>query len=174
VEVAALCSVCPIEDIAKQVGHVLPQARVTPLRQAVGLRMETVNQLGRFAVAVSFVVVAIGTLVVLTTMLGAVSERRQEIGLFRALGFRQQHVRHVVLGEAGLVSLAGGILGWFLGMAAAEWLAPSLAGIVEPVRWDPLLGLGTVLCVLFIGLMGGLYPSIRAGQLDPVIALRSL
>ncbi|NIV36658.1 MAG: FtsX-like permease family protein, partial [Anaerolineae bacterium] len=71
--------------------------------------------------------VVIGGLVVLTTMLGAVAERRQEIGLFRALGFRKRHVMRIILGEAVLVSLGGGLLGWLLGMGAAVVLAPRLA-----------------------------------------------
>ncbi len=143
-EVAALCSACPVEDIVAQIGEVLPQAQVTALRQAVALRMQTVGQLERFALAVSAVVVTIGGLVVLTTMLGAVAERRQEIGLFRALGFRQRHVMQIILGEVGVVSLGGGILGWLAGMGAAVILAPHVANVTTPVPWNPLLALGAV------------------------------
>ncbi len=174
VEVAALCTECPVEDMVEQIGGVLPQARVTALRQAVTLRMETVNQLSRFALAVSAVVVIIGGLVVLTTMLGAVAERRQEIGLFRALGFRQRHVMRVILGEAALVSLGGGLLGWLLGMGAAMVLAPRLANVFAPVAWNPVLALGAVGGALLVGLLASLYPAANAARLDPTTALRSL
>lgn len=174
VEVAALCTECPVEDMVEQISGVLPQARVTALRQAVTLRMETVGQLSRFAVAVSVVVVAIGALVVLTTMLGAVAERRQEIGLFRALGFRQQHVMRIILGEASLVSLSGGMLGWLVGMGLAVVLAPSLANVTMPVVWDWWLALGAIGGALLIGLVGSLYPALNAARLDPTSALRSL
>ncbi len=174
VEVAALCTECPVEDMVEQIGGVLPQARVTALRQAVTLRMETVGQLSRFALAVSAVVVAIGGLVVLTTMLGAVAERRQEIGLFRALGFRRQHVMNIVLGEAALVSLAGGIVGWLVGMAAAIVLSPRLASLTSAVQWNPWLALGAVGGALLVGLLASLYPAISASRLDPTTALRSL
>jgi putative ABC transport system permease protein len=119
--------------MVEQIAGVIPQGRVTALRQAVTLRMETVGQLQRFALAVSAVVIAIGGLVVLTTMLGAVVERRQEIGLFRALGFRQRHVMSIILGEAAAVSLAGGLLGWLVGMSTAVALAPRLVNITTPV-----------------------------------------
>jgi putative ABC transport system permease protein len=174
VEVAALCTECPVEDMVEQIAGVLPQARVTALRQAVALRMETVGQLSRFALAVSVVVVAIGTLVVLTTMLGAVVERRQEIGLFRALGFRQQHIMRIILGEASLVSLGGGLLGWLLGMATAVVLAPRLADVTAPVNWDPWVAFGAIVGAVVVGLAGSLYPAVNASRLDPTTALRSL
>ena len=174
VEVAALCTECPVEDMVEQIAGVLPQARVTALRQAVTLRMETVGQLSRFALAVSAVVLAIGTLVVLTTMLGAVAERRQEIGLFRALGFRQRHVMRIILGEASLISLAGGVLGWLLGMGTAVTLAPRLVDLSVPVAWNGWLALGAVAGAVLIGLLGSLYPAVAAARLDPTTALRSL
>jgi putative ABC transport system permease protein len=174
VEVAALCTACPIEDMVKQIATVLPQARVTALRQAVTLRMETVGQLERFALAVSVVVVVIGALVVLTTMLGAVAERRQEIGLFRALGFRQRHVTRIILSEAALISLVGGVLGWLSGMGLATVLAPRLADVSVPVIWDPRLALGALGGALLVGLLASLYPALNAARLDPTTALRSL
>lgn len=174
VEVAALCNACPIEQIVEEIGQAVPQAQVTALRQAVTLRMETVRQLERFALAVSLVVVVIGGLVVLTTMLGAITERRQEIGLFRALGFRRQHVFQVVLSEVALISLVGGFLGWLLGMAAATGLTPRIAGVTAPVSWDPVLALVGIGGALVLGLGAGLYPALQATRLDPTIALRSL
>ncbi len=174
VEVAALCTECPVEDMVDQISDVLPQARVTALRQAVTLRMETVGQLSRFSMAISAVVVAIGALVVLTTMLGAVAERRQEIGLFRALGFRQRHVMVIILGEAALVSLLGGVLGWLLGMGTAVLLAPRLAGTTMGVSWDPWLALGAVGGALLVGLLASLYPARSAARMDPTVALRAL
>jgi len=173
-EVAALCTACPIEDIVEQISGVLPQARVSALRQAVQLRMDTVDQLQRFALAVSAVVIAIGSLVVLTTMLGAVAERRQEIGLFRALGFRQQHVMRIILSEGALVSLLGGLLGWLIGMGAAVVLAPHLANVSAPVLWNPWLALSALGGALLVGLLASLYPAWSAARLDPTIALRSL
>lgn len=174
VEVAALCTACPVEEMVRQIGEVLPQARVTALRQAVTLRMETVKQLERFALAVAAVVITIGGMVVLTTMLSSVSERRQEIGLFRAMGFRQRHVMQIILSEAALVSLAGGALGWLTGMGAAVLLTPYLANVTIPVQWNLWVAFGAAGSALVIGLGASIYPAIYAARLDPIIALRSL
>ena len=174
VEVSALCTECPIEEMVSQISGALPQARVTALRQAVTLRMETVGQLSRFALMVSIVVVVIGALVVLSTMLGAVTERRQEIGLFRALGFRQEHVIRIILSEAALVSLTAGVAGWLAGMGTAILLAPRLVNTSTAVGWNPWLAAGAVAGALLIGSLGSLYPAINAARLDPTTALRSL
>ena len=174
IQVAALCNACPIEDIVTQIQAVLPQARVTALRQAVALRMQTVDQLARFAYMLSGVVLVIGGLVVLTTMLGAVAERRQEIGLFRAMGFRGRHVVQVILTESALVSLVGGALGWLIGMTVAMLMAPSITQVNASVHWDLGLALGAIGVALVVGLLSSLYPALRAARLDPTTALRSL
>ena len=174
IEVAALCTACPIEEMVAQISDVLPQARVTGLRQAVTLRMETVGQLTGFAWVISAVVLVIGTLVVLTTMLGSVAERRQEIGVFRATGYRRSHIVQVILSEAALVSVIGGVLGWLIGMGTATLLAPSVAQVDTPVLWSPWLAVGALVAALLVGLLSSLYPAIRAARLDPAMALREL
>jgi len=174
IEVSALCIACPIEEMVAQISEALPQARVTALRQAVTLRMDTVRQLGRFAWAMSAVVLAIGALVVLTTMLGAVAERRAEIGVFRAIGFRQTHIVHIILTEATALSVVGGLLGWLGGMMTVTLLAPVFVQVDSPVVWNPWLALGAIGAAVLVGLLASLYPAIRAARLDPCTALRSL
>ena len=173
-EVAALCTGCPIEEMVAQISGVLPQARVSALRQAVTLRMETADQLGRFGLVVSVVVLLIGGLVVLTTMLSAVGERKQEIGLLRALGFRRQHIARIILSEAALVSLVGGFVGWGVGILGAAILLPRLVDPRAVLLVPPLLLAGSVIGALLVGLVGAIYPALQAARLDPSSALRAL
>jgi putative ABC transport system permease protein len=172
IEVSALCKACPVEDIVQQISRELPDARVSALAQAVKSRQQTVDQLTSFSLAISLVVLLIGGLVVLTTMMSAVNERTREIGIFRAIGFRRTHIARVILFEALLVSLLGGVLGWFLGMLASMVLAPRVAQLSSGVEWNPLLALGAVALAVSIGLAGSIYPAIRAANLDPAEALR--
>jgi putative ABC transport system permease protein len=174
IEVSALCRGCPIEDIVSQVASVLPHARVAPVRQAVAAREQAVAQMTRFAWLVSAVVLLAAIGVVLTTMLASVSERRQEIGILRAVGFRQAHVLRVMLIEAVVTSGVGGALGWIAGSLGALAYARLTGELATAVRADGTLAVAAVGTAVLLGAVGGLYPAVRAARLDPVIAFRQV
>ncbi len=171
IEVSALCSKCPIEDIVAQISEKLPYAKVSAVRQAVTLRMQTVEQLMRFSAAVSVIIIIIGALIVLVSMLSSVNERTKEIGILRAIGFRQSHIIKVILIEAFLVSLFSGILGWFMGSASVALLAPRITDIRVLLFNPSLLALATGIAVC-VGIISSLYPAMKASRLEPLEALR--
>ena len=174
IEVSALCRGCPIEDIVAQIGAALPHAKVTPIRQAVAARERAVRQLTRFSYAVSALLLLVGTLVVMTTMMSSVSERTQEIGILRAVGFRRTHVATIVLLETVVVTSLGGVLGWAAGLLAAKTFGPMLAQVTSPVIVDTRLAVVAVVSAVLIGIAGGAYPAARAAQMDPALALRQI
>jgi putative ABC transport system permease protein len=174
VEVAALCEACPIEEMTRQIGDVLPGARVMGVQQVVRGRMETLQQFQRFSYGISAVMLLIGGLVVLVTLMGNVRERTVEIGIFRAIGFRQRHVMAVIFMEAGLVSALAGVLGFILGVASA-WLGFRLRTGTAPAEVvQPELFVGAVLTAVLVGLVASAYPARLAARMDPNQALRAL
>jgi putative ABC transport system permease protein len=174
IEVSALCRECPIEDIVAEIAAVIPHGRVAPIRQAVAAREHAVLQFTRFAYGVSVVVLLVGGLMVTTTMMASVSERTQEIGILRAVGFRQGQVARVILLESLGVTLAGGVLGWFAGTVAATSLGPLLTASALDVAIDPQLAGIAVGLAMVLGAAGGVYPALRAAHMDPSQALRHI
>ncbi|MCP4401466.1 MAG: FtsX-like permease family protein, partial [bacterium] len=174
-EVAALCTACPIEEMVLQISEVLPGAKVMAIQQVVKGRMETLAQFKKFSYGVSVVVILIGSLVVLVTMMGSVRERTEEIGIFRAIGFRKSHVMQIIFIEAGIVSAFAGIIGFGLGLGATKMAlrffteSPSAA---IPVSWE--LAVGSFLLALVVGIASSIYPALLAARLDPNDALRAL
>jgi putative ABC transport system permease protein len=174
-EVAALCKDCPIEDMVRQIAAVLPGAKVMAIQQVVKSRMEALAQFQKFSYGISAVILFIGGLVVLVTMMGSVRERTEEIGIFRAVGFRRSHIMQVVFLEAGIISALAGVLGYGLGWAsAAAALALSGNGHSGPVPFAPELALAAVVLALVLGLAATVYPAQMASRLDPNEALRAL
>ncbi len=174
-EVAALCHDCPIDDMVQQISDVLPGAKVMAIQQVVKGRMETLTQFRNFSYGVSGVVILIGALVVLITMMGSVRERTEEIGIFRAIGFRKSHVMRIVFLEAGIVSVLAGLIGYAVGFGATT---AGLKLFVQDrmVHLNVDFGLAAMSfgLALLIGLAASAYPAFMAARMDPNDALRAL
>jgi putative ABC transport system permease protein len=118
--------------------------------------------------AVALLVGAVG---VANIMVISVLERRQEIGLRRALGATRGQIRIQFLAEAILLSLAGGVAGVVAGAAATAVYAHAHGEtiVIPPDAWA-----GGLAATLLIGAAAGLLPAIRAARLSPTQALWSL
>ena len=104
-------------------------------------------------------------------MIISVLERRQEIGLRRALGATRGQIRVQFLSEAILLSLIGGVVGVIMGVisTAVYAHAKGWAIVIPPEAWA-----GGLAAALAIGAIAGLLPAIRAARLSPTEALWSL
>jgi len=174
VEIAALCHDCPVDDMVNQLQVALPGTTVQAVQQVVKTRMHALDQFRLFAWGVAVTVVIIGALLVFVTMMGAISERTREIGIFRAIGYRRRHVLHLVLVEAAVVSALGGVLGYLTGIAATLAALPLLEGGKAAWHWNPTLAVASVVAAVVVGLVASLQPALRASRLEPSEALRAL
>ena len=120
-------------------------------------------------------VVLVGSLVVLVTMMGSVRERTEEIGIFRAIGFRKSHIFRIVLLEAGFISAAAGILGYLTGYTATKG-AIHLFSEIGSATIQPSLELigGSFVLAVLVGLMASVYPAYLASRMDPNQALNAI
>jgi putative ABC transport system permease protein len=116
------------------------------------------------------VALLVGGIGIANVMVIAVIERRNEIGLRRALGGTRAHIRRQFLVEALLLSSLGGAAGVGLG-AAVTAIYANVEGweIVIP----PIALVGGFVAAVVIGAVAGLYPAMRAARLAPTEALRS-
>jgi putative ABC transport system permease protein len=123
---------------------------------------------------------AVATLGIINTLVMAILERRREIGVLKALGAADSDVKQLFFVEAGVMGLAGGVLGVFFGWLIGRTLTlgtniylkrQDLPGVeISAVPWW-LIG-GAIGFAVFVSLVAGLYPASRAAKLNPVDALR--
>jgi ABC-type antimicrobial peptide transport system permease subunit len=120
-----------------------------------------------------FMAILLGAVGMLNTMLMSVLERTREIGVLRALGWQRRQVVGLILREALVLGVVGGVCGILLGMGFVWALQqiPLIGGMVEPA-YEPELIAQAMIIALVAGTIGGLYPSWRATRMRPVEALR--
>lgn len=175
VEIAALCEGCPIPEMVRQLSEALPGAKVMAIQQVVKGRHETLNQLKTLSMGISVVVVLVGGLVVLVTMMGNIRERTDEIGIFRAVGFRKAHIIKIVFIEACLISVLAGLIGYIVGEGGARTAIALFVHTNEYVLPFSFNLAGIALLLAFImGVTASYYPAIMASRMDPVIALKTI
>jgi putative ABC transport system permease protein len=131
---------------------------------------EVRSTLSTVLTGVAAIATLIGGLVIMSLMLIAVSERRREIGVRRAVGATRQDVMLQFLIEAATISVIGGIVGDALGVAGATIAA--IQQDLPPILLWSAIG-GSVVLSVFIGLVFGLQPAWKAANLDPIEALRN-
>ena len=118
--------------------------------------------------AISLLVGAVG---ILTMMWISVNERVNEIGLEKAIGAQPYQILILFLGEAGLLSTAGGVAGIAVGLGMAELLSLFVPAL--PVRIPTVYVLLSIIVSLAVGIASGVLPARRAAQLEPMDALRT-
>lgn len=132
-----------------------------------------IRMAGAMAWVTSTIALVIGAIGMLNTMMTSVFERTREIGILRALGWKQSRVVRMILWEAALLSFTGAILGIGGGIAMTWWMSrlPATAGTISPHIGMAVIGQGMLLA-LVIGLLGAAYPAYRGARLLPTEALR--
>ena len=116
----------------------------------------------------------------LNTMYSAVSSRTREIATLRALGFGSGAVVVSLMMESLALALAGGVIGGGLAYAAfnnfhtASMNWQSFSQVAFSFRVTPALLVEGIIWATAIGLVGGLFPALRAARLPIASALREL
>ncbi len=175
IEVSAFCNSCPIEEIVRQISQQLPHAKVTAIKQTLQTKMEALDHFKKFSMGISVIVLLIGSLIVFTNMMASVNERKREIGIFRAIGFRKSHVVRIIFLEALIVGLISGIIGYALGLGVSQIIGPMVTGMKSGrIFIDPVLAVGAIFLSSLIGILSSAYPAIHASKMDPTTALRAL
>jgi len=167
---------------------------VQQITQAVSTIMGFFSILLGSVAAISLSVAGLG---IMNIMLVSVYERTKEIGLLKAIGFKDRNILIIFLSEAMLVGFIGGVLGIVAGAGASQ-LVPTLIGTyfgssnsglrvgvqggagmqsaMASFSYTPIITLDVVgvalMTAVSVSVLSGLYPAWRASKMEPIKALR--
>jgi putative ABC transport system permease protein len=131
------------------------------------------SQINLFLLGIAAISLVVAGISITNVMLMSVIERKQEIGVLRAVGYHRMDVLRIMLAEAALLGLTGALVGTGISFGIGSLINAALLG-------DPLAFTGEALRYAVIGftfglgasVIGGLYPAWKAARSEPVEALR--
>jgi putative ABC transport system permease protein len=146
------------------------QVAVSRPSDALAARIAVVSSSTTLVLGLGAIALLVGGVGIANVMFVSVLERRSEIGLRRALGATRGHIAVQFLAESLLLSSLGGAAGvaGALGATAAYATLQGWSILVPPLAIESALA-----AAIFIGVVAGLYPALRAARLSPTEALRS-
>ena len=157
-------------SIAFQIRETLPNVHVEQVRQVEQNQGKVLARVSGLMLLLTLAALLASILAVSAAMAGTILERRHEVGLMKSLGASNMAVACLFLTEAGLLALAGGAIGFFMGTFLAHRAGLSIFG--SSIRVHPVV-LAVVICtalaVTFLGSAGAVR---RAMRFDPALVLR--
>ena len=147
-----------------------PAARVNEVRQTARTSEGLLAKVKLLMLMVTAVVLVSAGSSVAGTMSTTVLERGKEIGLMKAMGGTRWEVMLIFCGEAALLGVLGGIVGYLFGSVIAQFITRTVfSASAEIIPWFLFVSLGVS---LFLALLGSLGPMTSVFKLDPVKSLR--
>jgi putative ABC transport system permease protein len=163
------CSAYP-ESIAYQLQEVFPHSHAEQIRQVQQNEGNILSRIEGLMLLITFAALFTSGLAVSAAMATAMFERREEIGLMKALGAGQFMLSAIFIAESVLLACAGGLVGFAAGSLLARKLGSAIFGsgiAIAPVLLPVVLGIAII--VTFLGSAAAIR---RAVKYDPVHALR--
>lgn len=167
------------DRVALRIEHDIPGVKALVSDTVISTVRKQLSGLIRGIMAISGILWVVVLLIMGFAFYMIVNERRREIGLMRAMGASRLHVASLILGEASLLSLAGGVIGVALGFAVlVSFKNLTLHYLKLPYLFPSALDLGLLIAAgmavsLLTGLLAALLPSVSAVRTDPYLAIRS-
>lgn len=147
----------------------IPTADVHGLRQFTDAEAKIYNRISGLLTAITVLVLVLTTLCVMAAMSNVAMERRNDVGLMKAIGGATRRVLRLFLAEAALLGLTGGIVGAGVGILLSIWLGKAVFGVAARPRL--IVYPVSVVITIFVAIVSA-YPLRRLASISPASVFR--
>ena len=158
-----------IQNYIVSVRQRFPEVDVRPIRQFTEGEARIYNRISGILSATVGLVLMLTALCVMAAMTNVAMERRNDVGLMKAVGGATRRVLRLFLAEAALLGLAGGVLGASVGILLSMWLGKAVFGVAARPR---LIVYPVAVALTIIVAIAGAYPLRRLANIRPASVFR--
>jgi putative ABC transport system permease protein len=167
-----------IPDITDDLASRVPGIQIVTMGQVMNSISNLAASAKSLSISIALIAVMISAVGVMNSILMAVFERTQEIGMMRAIGASRWDVFRIILKETTILSIGGGLSGIVIAMIGSRLIEAFVRKIMpyvpagDLVRFEPGIALASVSFIFVIGLLAGLYPAWKASRINPIEAIK--
>ncbi len=167
-----------LEDITGELSMKVPGIQIVTMNEVMRSLGSLANSAKVLSLSLAVIAMLISAVGVMNSILMAVFERTQEIGMMRAIGASRFDIFRIIIKETVLLTSVAGMVGILLSTVAAGIIEGFVRSVMpyvpsgKMIHFDPWLA---VLCVVFslvVGVLSGGYPAWKASKINPIEAIK--
>lgn len=167
-----------VPEITDTLSEKIPGIQIVTMNQVVNSISNLAASGKAISLSIAFIAVFVSAVGVMNSILMAIFERSQEIGMMRAIGASKSDIFRMTVKETTLLTLSGGAAGILVsavGSRGIETFVRKLMPYVpggNVVAFDPALAFASLLFTFIVGIASGLYPAWKASRINPIEAIK--
>lgn len=167
-----------INSVTEDLSRNVPGIQIVTMGQVMSSLSSIANSGKVLSLSIAAIAVIISAVGVMNSILMAIFERTQEIGMMRAIGASRLDIFRIILKETMMLTTIGGVIGIILaniGSGVIEIFVRRFMPYVPSgnmIAFEPGLAVSCIIFSLFIGVVSGIYPAWRASKITPIEAIK--
>lgn len=167
-----------LSKLTDELSEKVPGIQIVTMNQVMNSIASLASSAKVLSLSVAVIAIIVSAIGVMNTMLMAVFERTQEIGMMRAIGASRKDIFRIILKEGVLLTVTGGISGIIVSVAGNDLIEIFVRKVMpyvpagNMVSFDPVIAVSSLLFALIVGIISGIYPAWKASRIHPIEAMK--
>lgn len=167
-----------LDSVISELTDKIPGVQIVTMSEVMRSLASLADSAKVLSLSIAVIAVLISAIGVMNSILMAIFERTQEIGMMRAIGASRFDVFRTIIKETTMLTISGGVGGIMISVIAAGLIEEFVRSFMpyvpsgRMIHFDPWLAGACIAFSLFIGLVAGAYPAWKASRITPIEAIK--